>query len=175
MRAIDADALIERIKDFPYGYRGMIKNEIEQMPTLDVVPTDFHDKCMKVEIEKRMVLEPKHGRWNTVVHSNNHITYYCPICGSIFNKGCADLGKYNYCPNCGADMREMEEEVLEVWDLDGSPTRYIKGERMDESTMNQVKVDVSINKPTERWDTCGLSENDILVDSGARGERREDG
>ena len=41
-----------------------------------------------------------------------------------------------------------------------------------ESTMGQVIVDVSINKPTERWDTCGLSENDILVDSGARGERR---
>ena len=50
--------------------------------------------------------EPKHGRWNTVVHSNNHITYYCPICGSIFNKGCADLGEYNYCPNCGASMMD---------------------------------------------------------------------
>lgn len=42
-----------------------------------------------------------------------------------------------------------------------------------ESTMSQLKVDVSINKPTERWDTCGLSENDILVDSGARGERHD--
>lgn len=41
-----------------------------------------------------------------------------------------------------------------------------------ESTIGQVKVDVSINKPTERWDTCGLSENDILLDSGSRGERR---
>lgn len=50
--------------------------------------------------------EVKHGTWNTVVHSNNHITYYCPICGSIFNKGCADLGDYNYCPNCGARMDE---------------------------------------------------------------------
>lgn len=50
--------------------------------------------------------EVKHGKWNTVVNSNNHITYYCPICGSIFNKGCADLGDYNYCPNCGAKMSE---------------------------------------------------------------------
>lgn len=49
--------------------------------------------------------EVRHGRWNTVVHSNNHTTYYCPECGSIFNKGCADLGEYNYCPNCGTDMR----------------------------------------------------------------------
>ena len=44
-----------------------------------------------------------------------------------------------------------------------------------ESTTSQVKVDASINKPTERWDTCGLSENDILLDSGSRGERRQDG
>ena len=49
--------------------------------------------------------EVKHGKWNTVVHSNNSITYYCPNCGSIFNKGCADLGEHNYCPNCGTDMR----------------------------------------------------------------------
>lgn len=46
----------------------------------------------------------KHGRWNRVVHSNNSITHYCSECGSIFNKGCADLGEYNYCPNCGARM-----------------------------------------------------------------------
>ena len=102
---------------------------------------------------------------------------------------CRDC-KYNLSGNCdnwsgwelvadddfcsrGARMDEVEEEVLEVWDLDGSPTRYIKGERMDESTIGQVKVDVSINKPTERWDTCGLSENDILVDSGSRGERHD--
>lgn len=52
----------------------------------------------------------KHGKWNTVVNSNNHITYYCPICGSIFNKGCADLGDYNYCPNCGAKMDLDEVE-----------------------------------------------------------------
>lgn len=34
---------------------------------------------------------------------------------------------------------EVEEETLEAWNLDGSPTRYIKGERISESTMGQVK------------------------------------
>lgn len=53
----------------------------------------------------------KHGRWNKVVHSNNHTTYYCSECGSIFNKGCADLGDFNYCPNCGIPMNKDEEDL----------------------------------------------------------------
>ena len=55
-----------------------------------------------------------------------------------------------------------------------TPTEYTN-RPTNESTIDQLKVDVSINKPTERWDTCGLSENDILADSGARGERRKNG
>ena len=46
----------------------------------------------------------KHGRWKKVVHSNNNITHYCSECKSVFYKGCADQGEYNYCPNCGARM-----------------------------------------------------------------------
>lgn len=66
---------------------------------------------------------------------------------------CSECGRkdthiYNYCPDCGALM-------------------------MDESTMSQVKVDVSIKKPTKRWDTCGLTEGSVLVDTGARGEKVE--
>lgn len=44
MRLIDADALIEKIKDYPYGYRGMIEADIAQMPTIS----------------------PKSGRWYAV-------------------------------------------------------------------------------------------------------------
>ena len=35
MRLIDADALLNDIKDFPYGYRGMIKSVIENQPTIE--------------------------------------------------------------------------------------------------------------------------------------------
>ena len=34
-RLIDADALLNDIKDFPYGYRGMIKSVIENQPTIE--------------------------------------------------------------------------------------------------------------------------------------------
>lgn len=38
MRLIDADALLTAIIEYPYGYRGMIKSEIENQPTVDAVP-----------------------------------------------------------------------------------------------------------------------------------------
>ena len=50
-----------------------------------------------------------------------------------------------------------------------------ESEEKDESTIGQLKVDVSIKKPTKRWDTCGLTEDSVLVDTGARGEKVEKG
>lgn len=48
----------------------------------------------------------KHGRWEKIVHP----WYECSECGertAVVNLN----GKvvWNYCPNCGADMREVEE------------------------------------------------------------------
>ena len=37
MRLIDADALLKDINDYPYGYRGMIKDTIARQPTVDAV------------------------------------------------------------------------------------------------------------------------------------------
>ena len=37
MRLIDADAVLKAIDDFPYGYRGMIRNVVDNVPTVDAV------------------------------------------------------------------------------------------------------------------------------------------
>ena len=37
-------------------YRELI-DQILDAPTVDAVPTDFHDKCMQIEIEKRFGME----------------------------------------------------------------------------------------------------------------------
>ena len=37
MRLIDADALVEAIKDYPYGFRGMVEHDIAKQPTIDAV------------------------------------------------------------------------------------------------------------------------------------------
>ena len=51
--------------------------------------------------------EPKHGRWieedDAIIHG------HCSSCGwaSVWQE--TDVFGMNYCPNCGADMREVEE------------------------------------------------------------------
>ena len=46
------------------------------------------------------VVEVRHGKWIENPHSSGLTMYCCSICG---------VGRFvevNYCPNCGADMRE---------------------------------------------------------------------
>ena len=62
--------------------RGIIKNLIDGVPTVDAVLV-------------------KHGRW---------IDGYCSVCGKSIDYECSVCGQYvipdaqNYCPNCGAKM-----------------------------------------------------------------------
>ena len=83
-RLIDADALLKDINDYPYGYRGMIKDTIAKQPTI----------------------EPKHGHW--IAHGKAFMgatIEACSECGEL-------LCGYNkaYCPNCGAKMDEVRNE-----------------------------------------------------------------
>lgn len=93
MRPIDADALVEAIKDYPYGFRGMIVCDIAKQPTIDVP-------------------DRKVGKWYdwsftafdgfTVWHR------VCSVCG--YKRDDDNLDKdTNYCPNCGARMERSEE------------------------------------------------------------------
>lgn len=52
-RYIDADALIKRIQDEHKFGSLMLSNMIAEMPTADVVPMKFHERCMELEIKKR--------------------------------------------------------------------------------------------------------------------------
>lgn len=131
---------------------------IEILEPLRKAMTDRHgcpisDATIALDVAiEALKAEPKPGRW-------------------IWNKR---LGNW-YCSNCDRIMNPYTVEKSEgLYEMAQPPYCGWCGARMDESTTNQLKVEASINKPTERWDTCGLSENDILVDSGARGERRED-
>ena len=90
MRLIDADALIEQIKNPYTEYPVMIKicKAIEDM--INETPTVFQ-RVESVEI--------KHGRWVELENA-----YECSFCGVIRRKGVT--GHYAYCPNCGAKMDE---------------------------------------------------------------------
>ena len=58
------------------------------------------------KIDEAPTVERPHGEWKKVGTS-----VMCSICEHGWGKGHApkDLKDYNFCPNCGADMREGEQ------------------------------------------------------------------
>ena len=93
-------------------YRVAFKDEIDKIPTADVVPMDFHNKVLEVEIKKQEnLVNVVHGRWiEDRLCTTNGGTYgvrRCSVCEDYYQ----DLGYgWNYGPNCGARMAEREEE-----------------------------------------------------------------
>lgn len=79
-RLIDADALLQAIINYPYGYRGMIESEIENQPTVDAEPV-------------------RHGKWK---EHNDYpgLAYLCSECGYF------TTDRSRFCRNCGARMDE---------------------------------------------------------------------
>lgn len=88
MRCIDADAFINRIvfhTDFETDVKELFEDEINAEPTIEP--------------------ERKKGEWEMVSQHENPPTYIYS-CSECRHKS---FGFYNYCPNCGADMREGAE------------------------------------------------------------------
>lgn len=82
MRMIDAD-LLEPDADYDDGeFWAVSIRQIENAPTIEPKKGKWIDKSNGIE-----------GAWN-----------YCSVCG----EQAIDL--YDFCPNCGADMREGEAE-----------------------------------------------------------------
>ena len=82
MRLIDADALKEAMAEHTnnIGYLVCAPEEI-----IDLAPT---------------VARP-HGEWKRPLYRyGTNANYECSNCKDVFEYG------YNFCPNCGADMRE---------------------------------------------------------------------
>ena len=96
-RYIDADALIQHIENLQNinseddcfcGNLQAFKSILNFQPTADVV-------------------EHKRGEWSLNVDDWFGDCYKCSACGEefILNEGNPKDNGYNYCPNCGADMR----------------------------------------------------------------------
>lgn len=94
MRAIDADRLItDRMKEHYYH----LPNGDIAIPIIDI------------EHAPTIVPERKRGRWRRkLVDSGFNADWYCSECGW---KTILEEHGYNYCPNCGADMRGEQNEA----------------------------------------------------------------
>ena len=112
MRTINADDLIEHLDNLcelncPYTkkqrsvmcdscFMGMALDEIDNMPTIDAEPI-------------------RHGKWieRKVITDNKAIEEWqgakCSVCGKIHTTPYMYyFSHYDYCPNCGAKMDEVE-------------------------------------------------------------------
>ena len=108
MRLIDADALKEKWQsdldeclkdgvdyidtDIENVYADFIK-DLDGEPTID--QRKFCEEC---QLDDCIALTRKHGKW---VCPKAMLTTFCSECGYVNNSA----GDFNYCPNCGADMR----------------------------------------------------------------------
>ena len=93
-RLIDADALKDTL--------GISDREIEFAEMLDEQPT----------IDAEPV---RHGKWEYGEDESGYDGYYCSKCfghvrwyGKAGEQSINFIKKYNYCPNCGAYMRDEE-------------------------------------------------------------------
>lgn len=101
MRLIDGDELLEKM----YRYTD---NEGAKMPYGDDDSLIHKDSaCFLIENAPTIEPERKKGTWDYT--DDMYETYKCSECG--FNTD--DYIEYNFCPNCGADMREGEEKLNE--------------------------------------------------------------
>ena len=70
---------------------------------------DFINKVTKLMIDAPSIdIEPKRGEW--IRDASSQIAYRCTVCNTLQHWPVIQDGKYNFCPNCGADMREREGE-----------------------------------------------------------------
>ena len=72
--------------------------------------TDDSPSCCDFKDRSRYVVREK-GEWDDsgrYKFANGGKAIRCPICGACLNEEEYDLYVWNFCPNCGADMRKGE-------------------------------------------------------------------
>lgn len=99
MRAIDADALREQFPE-PDDWR-------------DPERALVHITGIWAEIDNAPTIEPerKKGEWIEQDDAWDGVYYECSVCKEPFTliDGTPSENLYNFCPNCGADMREDQD------------------------------------------------------------------
>lgn len=121
MRLIDADALIKAIKtecnpygkptiDFESGKK--VLKIIDKAPTVELdesfIQSVLNKRCMTVVTNEYLVAlhgKRPHSKWIEHYDSSDGFTWL--TCSRCMYKAYED--DYNFCPNCGADMRKEAE------------------------------------------------------------------
>lgn len=99
MQLIDRHALLKKVYDNPPKKARMTQGEwcrkcIYEAPTIEAKPV-------------------RHGRWIALEGWFNKSNVKCSVCGNTLDMDGVNAGRgdANFCPNCGADMREVREDA----------------------------------------------------------------
>lgn len=101
MRPINADALIEAINTYPkFG----VDERCRIVPWTEGYEPYIHLRDAVIAITGMSTIEPerKKGKW--IYTPTEPLGYICSEC----KNGCC---KFNFCPNCGADMRGESDDI----------------------------------------------------------------
>lgn len=88
------------------SYRLIDSNELaEKYPEVNDMPCMYADLPNGLDGKHYDVRPVVRGKWIVV----DNIHSQCMECGAIFCISSSDEWGINYCPNCGAEMREVKE------------------------------------------------------------------
>lgn len=73
----------------------LFENVIDSIPTADITDTEECKRCQE-SVERVLANAQRKGEWLNYMYSD---FCKCSVCGTISSS------YWNYCPNCGADMR----------------------------------------------------------------------
>ena len=104
MRLIDADALKKEIADLVVGGEEGIAQGGDGNYWLDGIHSAYR------EIENAPTVEPKKGKW---INFNSYFRK-CSLCQKVVGFDYIEQNgeTFNFCPNCGADMRGDKDDQL---------------------------------------------------------------
>ena len=122
MRLIDADALKKLVKQF----RNDAPQSSVRKYVCDVILSMLGDENQTPTIEAEPV---RHGRWVDAEDDGGGTLWHCSKCRKPVKTFCLPPN-YDYCPHCGADMRDIPTKSL-------SP----EGQKLYDTLLTRVKMD----------------------------------
>ena len=63
----------------------------------------------EVLVAQAVLPQPKRGKWISADAIFGGVPFYCSECGENTRDTVMGKPRWNFCPNCGADMRQREE------------------------------------------------------------------